>query len=317
MEADSLDDLGTLKKNQSGFPFMNVACPVCNIQESTLYLDGDDNEIRLASVGSSRTLLSHGRILRCSSCGLAYRSFRPRNEELGRLYRAADDSRYEAEMPNRWRTARRHKRIIDRYVPTKGALLDVGCASGAFLRVMRDAGWAGDGIEPSEAQFLRANKLLGGSSNLQQCMLQDALLSKDYDLITLWDVLEHVTEPAEFLELAASHLKSGGFLALNVPRIDSPIAKVLGSRWPLLLAEHLNYFTIPSLRICGESAELALIHTGQRPSAFSLGYIFFRAAQHKIPGSAWWSKTVNGLKIEEWSIPVWLGEIYAVFQKVR
>ena len=142
MEADSLDDLGTLKKNQSGFPFMDVPCPVCNNQQSALYLDGDDNEIRLASVGSSRTLLSHGRILRCSSCGLAYRSFRPRSEELGRLYRAADDSRYEAEMPNRWRTARRHKRIIDRYVPSKGSLLDVGCASGAFLRVMQDAGWA-------------------------------------------------------------------------------------------------------------------------------------------------------------------------------
>ena len=91
---------------------MKVPCPVCNNQQSALYLDGDDNEIRLSSVGSSRTLLSHGRILRCTVCGLAYRSFRPRSEELSRLYRAADDSRYEAEMPNRWRTARRHRRII-------------------------------------------------------------------------------------------------------------------------------------------------------------------------------------------------------------
>ena len=102
-------------------------------------------------------------------------------------------------------------------------MLDVGCASGAFLRVMREAGWDGDGIEPSESQFLRASMLLGGSSKIQQCMLQDAGLTKDYDLVTLWDVLEHVTEPAEFLQLAASHLKSGGYLALNVPRIDSPL----------------------------------------------------------------------------------------------
>ena len=62
---------------------------------------------------------------------------------------------------------------------------------------------------------------------------------------------------------------------------------------------------------------MRLIHTGQRPSAFSLGYIFFRAAQHKIPGSAWLSNRVDGLKNGESSIPVWLGEIYAVFQKVR
>jgi SAM-dependent methyltransferase len=295
---------------------MDVRCPVCNGQKSALYLEGDDNEISQASVGSSRTLLSHGRILRCESCGLAYRSFRPNSEQLSRLYRAADDSRYEAEMPNRWRTARRHKQIIDKYVAGPSALLDVGCASGAFLRVMRDAGWNGDGVEPSESQFARASKLLGGSQTIQQRMLQDASLSNDYDLVTLWDVLEHVTEPAAFLQLAASHLKTGGYLALNVPRVDSPIARVLGSRWPLLLAEHLNYFTIPSLRTCGQAAGLRLIDTGQRPSAFSLGYIFFRAAQHKIPGSALLSSALNGLKISEWSIPVSLGEVYAVFQRL-
>ena len=296
---------------------MAVPCPICHTQDVNLYLDGDDHEISLASVGSSRTLLSHGRILRCTSCGLAYRSFRPRDEELGRLYRAADDSKYEAEMPNRWRTARRHKQIIDTYVSEKGYLLDIGCASGAFLRVMHDAGWVGHGIEPSESQLLRASELLGESTSIQRCTLQDASLSKDYDLITLWDVLEHVTEPIEFLQLAASHLKSGGHLALNVPRIDSTVARLLSSRWPLLLAEHLNYFTIRSLRICGESAGLSLIHTGQRPSAFSLGYILFRAAQHRIPGSAFLSKALSGSKTSEWSIPVWLGEIYAVFKKVH
>jgi SAM-dependent methyltransferase len=296
---------------------MDVACPVCDHREPKLYLEGDDNELTLASVGSSRTLLSHGRILRCPSCGMGYRSFRPRNEQLAQLYRAADDSRYEAEMPNRWRTARRHKQIIDRHVSGFGCLLDVGCASGAFLRVMREAGWTGDGIEPSESQFLRASKLLKGSSGLQQCTLQDASLVRDYELVTLWDVLEHVTEPVVFLKLATSHLKIGGYLVLNVPRFDSLIAKTLRSRWPLLLAEHLNYFTIPSLRICGQAAGLNLVHTGQRPSAFSLGYVFFRAAQHKIPGSGFVSKRLNGLRLSEWSIPVWLGEIYAVFKKVR
>lgn len=294
---------------------MAVSCPICNTQDVDLYLDGDD-EISPASVGSSRTLLSHGRILRCTSCGLAFRSFRPRGDQLAQLYRTADDSTYEAEMPNRLKTALRHKRIIDAHVARKGRLLDIGCASGSFLRVMLDAGWTVQGIEPSESQFLRASKLLGQSSNIQQCMLQDALLSNNYDLVTLWDVLEHVTEPVDFLELAASHLKIGGYLALNVPRIDSPIARALGSRWPLLLAEHLNYFSSQSLRICGKSVGLELIEKGQRPSAFSLGYVFFRAAQHKIPGSALLSQALNGSRISNWSLPVWLGEIYAVFQKV-
>jgi len=87
------------------------ACPVCGDQRSELYLDGDDDGIRAESLGSSRTLLSHGRILRCTACGLAYRSFRPRDEELAALYRTADDTTYEAESANRLRTALRHRRL--------------------------------------------------------------------------------------------------------------------------------------------------------------------------------------------------------------
>jgi hypothetical protein len=110
-------------------------CSVCSSQETALYLDGDEEEISPASVGSSRVLVSHGRLLRCNSCGLVYRLFRPQAEQLSRLYRIADDSTYEAEMPNRWKTAARHRQIVHRYMPMKGSLLDVGCASGAFLRV--------------------------------------------------------------------------------------------------------------------------------------------------------------------------------------
>lgn len=294
---------------------MPVPCLACGGSNSILYLDGDDSEISLQSIGSSRTLLSHGRILRCVACGLAYRSYRPRGEELARLYREADDRMYEAEMPNRWRTAERHRRIVEKHVPTKGALLDVGCASGAFLRVMHDRGWRVQGVEPSESQCNRASKALGDSAPIQQCVLESATLEERFDLITLWDVLEHVTEPAQFLALAASHLKEGGYLVLNVPRVDSLAAKMLGLRWPLLLAEHLSYFTIPSLNFCGTAAGLKLMHTGQRPAAFSLGYVFFRAGQHGIPGANLMRRLLTVLGLAKWSVPVWLGEVYAVFRK--
>jgi SAM-dependent methyltransferase len=292
-----------------------VPCPVCNGLETELYLDGDDSEIDPKSVGSSRTVLSHGRLLRCSSCGVAYRSFRPTPGQLSNLYRAADDATYEAEMPNRLRTARRHQRIIEKHVPCRGSVLDVGCASGAFLRLMQGSGWRATGVEPSLAQSRRAIELLGSSANIQHCVLQEASLQGGFDLVTMWDVLEHVTNPTEFLGLAAAQLRPGGYLVLNVPRIDSMAARLLGARWPVLLAEHLCYFTIPGLRVCGEAAGLRLVRSGQRPAAFSLGYIFFRASQHRIPGSELVGRGLVALGVSKWSIPVWIGEIYAVFIK--
>lgn len=292
-----------------------VPCPACNGLETELYLDGDDSEIDPKSVGSSRTLLSHGRLLRCTSCGVAYRSFRPTPGQLSNLYRVADDATYEAEMPNRLRTARRHLRIIEKHVPFRGSVLDVGCASGAFLRLMRESGWRVTGVEPSLAQSRRATETLGSSATIQQCVLQEASLQGGFDLVTMWDVLEHVTSPTEFLGLAAAQLRPGGYLVLNVPRIDSMAARLLGARWPVLLAEHLCYFTVSGLRVCGGAASLRLIATGQRPAAFSVGYIFFRASQHRILGSAFAGRVLSALRISNWSIPVWIGEIYAVFIK--
>jgi SAM-dependent methyltransferase len=308
-----MEDIDKLPTTET--PPTVVPCPVCNGFETELYLDGDDSEIDPKSVGSSRTLLSHGRLIRCTSCGVAYRSFRPTPDQLSNLYRVADDATYEAEMPNRLRTARRHQRIIEKHVPGRGSVLDVGCASGAFLRMMRERGWRVTGVEPSLAQSRRATETLGRSANIQQCVLQEASLQGGFDLVTMWDVLEHVTSPKEFLGLAAAQLRPGGYLVLNVPRIDSMAARLLGARWPVLLAEHLCYFTVPGLRLCGEAAGLRLVDRGQRPAAFSMGYIFFRASQHSIPGSALVGRVLGALGVSNWSIPVWIGEIYAVFIK--
>jgi 2-polyprenyl-3-methyl-5-hydroxy-6-metoxy-1,4-benzoquinol methylase len=295
-------------------PASKAVCPVCLSHDARLYLDGDD-ELAPESVGSSRKKLSHGRVLRCAGCGLGFRSFRPSAEQLARLYAEADDAVYEAESANRWKTAQRHLRIIGRYTSAPGCLLDVGCASGGFLRAMADAGWRVYGVEPSASQYERAKRMLGGKGEVQNCVLEEARLPRGIGVLTLFDVLEHVTHPVAFLDLCASHLGAGGMLILNVPRIDSFFAKLLRRRWPLLLAEHLNYFTKESLRICGEKCGLRLVATGSRPVSFSVGYICFRLAQSKIPMAAFAHGFGSRIGINKLSVPVYMGEILAVYRK--
>lgn len=291
-------------------------CPVCGNAEPIVYLEGVDEEIQVEMVGSSRTKLSHGRILRCVVCGLGYRAFRPPPETLATLYRTAKDDAYEAELVNRRRTAERHKRIVLQYCQTPGTVIDVGCASGAFLSVMSEAGWRVIGIEPSGSQYERARNLLHNRVAIWNCVLQDAALPEKADLVTMWDVLEHVVDPVGFLAVGASHLRPGGYLLLNVPRFDSLIAKALGGRWPVLLAEHFSYFTVDSLQRCGAQSGLEVIAIGQRPVTFTLDYLLHRAAQHAIPGARFVHNVVKKVRVEKLAVALPVGEMYSVLRKV-
>jgi hypothetical protein len=81
-----------------------------------------------------------------------------------------------------------------------------------------------------------------------------------------------------------------------------------------LLAEHLNYFTRKSLRICGEAADLTWISFGRRRVSFSVDYILFRLSQHRIPGAALTRRIVSPL-FGEMSLAIPLGETFGVWSR--
>jgi len=292
-----------------------VSCPLCAGQETEIYSDGEDKELAASALGSSRRDISHGKIMRCLNCGLGFRQLRPAENELASLYRELAPEVYEKESRGRVRTARRHLRIVERYI-SEGRVLDVGCASGAFLYSAAAAGWSVVGVEPAEILCGKAKHLLGNRGQVLCQPLQQAdLPSSSFDAITLWDVLEHVLNPVGFFSLCASLLKPGGYLFANVPDLDSVQARLLRERWPLLLAEHLNYFNRASLRLCGDKAHLQWITFGQRPAVFSLEYVFYRLAQHKIAGASVAHEIVRKTFLRDICAPVFLGETYGVWKR--
>ena len=131
----------------------------------------------------------------------------------------------------------------------------------------------------------------------------------------MWDVLEHVSDPSDFLTDGASYLSAGGHLFVNVPQLDSRVARAFGSRWPLLLPEHLNYFTRKSLELAGAKAGLKLIRFGHRPAYFSIGYVLRRLGEHRFPGFHLVDALSQRIGIDDWLIPVPMGETLAVWSK--
>ena len=292
-----------------------IPCPVCSAPRSQIYLDDHVRNISSASMGSSRTQVGHGRILRCTDCRFGFSEYRPDDEALADLYRTLDNRTYDSEQSARLRTAARHLRIVERHAQL-GRLLDVGCASGMFLRAAADKGWDVVGLEPSRSFFESARQNLNGSGQVFCTVLQNAPLpTRSFDVITLWDVLEHVTDPVAFLRSCESLLKPGGLLFVNVPDLSSIQARLFGARWPLLLQEHLNYFTPESLSRCAVSAGLEWIKFGHRPVSFSIGYIFYRLRQHQFPMAHFAERVVSRVGLSGTVLTIPLGEIYGIWRR--
>ena len=290
------------------------SCPICDGNETTLHFYSPETALSQSSIGSSRQQVSAGRILRCRNCGFGFSQIRSSAGELASLYRSMDTKVYKSELSGRERTARRHLTILERYAQ-RGRLLDVGCASGLFLFAAVQRGWKAAGVEPSEVLCTAARKRLAGQAEVHCATLEQARLAGEFDAVTLWDVLEHVPHPRAFLSECKALMRPGGHLFLNVPDLGSLQARVLGARWPLLLPEHLNYFTRSSLRLCGERAGLKLVCFGRRRVSFSLSYIAFRVSQHNMPGSAVLRRLAGGF-LGRILVPVSMGETFAVWQRV-
>jgi SAM-dependent methyltransferase len=152
-----------------------------------------------------------------------------------------------------------------------GTVLDVGCATGDFLKAAREQGWKVLGVDPSGAGADAEHAgipLVGGTVH------EAAVEPGSLDLVTFWDVLEHVADPVVDLRRARELPRPGGVVGLTVPDRSSVLAAVSGRRWfgYRTAGEHLQFFTRRSLRRALEAAgfEVGLV----RPVAWSCSVAF-------------------------------------------
>ncbi len=129
-----------------------------------------------------------------------------------------------------------------------GRCLDFGCAVGAMVKAAQDCGWEAIGYERSQwaARYGREHlgvQIVTGDGQLNQ------FEPSSFDLITMWDVVEHLEHPREVIGLASRWLKPSGWLAVNTVDGGSWGARLAGQRWRHLgPPRHLQYFTRRSLR---------------------------------------------------------------------
>jgi ubiquinone/menaquinone biosynthesis C-methylase UbiE len=160
----------------------------------------------------------------------------------GRIY--AD---YSAERDYRLRLFEQKLSLVRKYAPERGRLLDVGCAAGYFLEVAKERGYEVYGVEISDYIAERIDKSL--KSRVFVGQLEEAGFQENsFDVVTMWDVLEHMPNPLQTLRETSRVLKPGGMMFVETINTACLNSRLLGDRWPLYRPPfHLFYFSIRTL----------------------------------------------------------------------
>lgn len=242
-------------------------CPLCGLAGARKWLRAPDR--------------FHGRreqytLARCQACSLVWLSNPPQPSEMHLHYTDAYHKLISASgqnSHNRWRDRKTalapHKR--------SGALLDLGCSSGAFLESLKGESWKLYGIEMSP-EGAKTAEARSGAKVFVGDVPEAPFAPQSFDVITCFDVLEHVYDPRQVMAKVAEWLKPGGIFYVLVPNVDSAEARVFGSYWHgLELPRHLSHFSPASLKVLAGTAGLreVSLETRRNPAVgTSLRYVW-------------------------------------------
>lgn len=202
--------------------------------------------------------------LRCRTCGVVY------SDLTAEQYASVQHNVWNEEEPDAEALAfygaareRVHGEFLALSPPTgDGRLLDVGCGLGFFLERAQARGWDVAGVDTSESWVRLANERLGGDRVVHGLLAEAGLPARSFDLITAWDVIEHIHDPLAFLRDIKELLAPGGRLFLRTPNLPYvyPVytgrSVVLRDPTGLGATNHIVYFSSATLAKALEAAGL-------------------------------------------------------------
>jgi len=244
------------------------ACPVCGGCEPRTFCERDGV-----------------RFVRCGACRSLYQAAEPDRARLAEIY-ARDYHRLRGHSGNpaieavKQATMRAYLARLEKLRPPGRRLLEAGCSAGAGLAAAAAAGWQAEGVEPAgdAAEIARRRS---GVRAVYQGRLEDAPLpAQGYDVIVLFDVIEHIDPPHGTLTAIHRLLRPGGLVLIVTPDATSLSARWFRSRWPHLFAEHVILFSRGGLRRILEAAGFRVERQGFAWKRVNLDMLVHHAEIH-------------------------------------
>jgi SAM-dependent methyltransferase len=264
---------------------------------------------------SSHVLLDQ--TVRCKDCDLVYVNPRPLQSILLSGYADAEDPLFAAQNDQRIKTFHKTLQATLARLKMSGEgkkVLDIGCAGGAFLVAAQQCGFDAVGVEPARWMAAYGRRTYG--VDIRDGILKPGMFpEKSFDVITLWDVVEHLTDPKQILDLVHSLLKPNGILLVNYPDIDSVAAKTLGRKWPFWLSVHLLYYTRKTIAAQLKRSGFSVLWYRSCWQILPFGYVLQRAVPYFRPLGIL-QPVVNGIGLGKIPLKYNMGQVLTVAKTI-
>jgi 2-polyprenyl-3-methyl-5-hydroxy-6-metoxy-1,4-benzoquinol methylase len=264
-------------------------CPVCGSEIFDPFISGKDFFLTGESF----------QIVKCRNCGFRFTNPRPEAGELGKYYESSEyishsDSR-QGLFASVYQQVRKYtlgqKFALIKRFHQNGEILDIGCATGQFLGFMSKHGWKSTGIEPDEKTRERAISEFGLQVYPEEQLY--VLRKSSFDIITMWHVLEHVSDLNDRLEQIRNLLKPDGIFIVAVPNSNSYDAKKYGIHWAGYdLPRHLYHFTKEDIKTLMEKYGFKIVKIF--PMRFDAFYVSLLSEKYKSGKMRWLPALWNG-----------------------
>lgn len=192
---------------------------------------------------------------------------------------------------------KRKLHLVNSHVQHQGSLLDVGCGTGDFLSKAKQNGWNVKGIEPNEQARAIANEKTDNVVYSINHLLKFS--PEEFDVITLWHVLEHLPKLDDHFKIFNNILKREGVLVIAVPNFKSYDANYYRSFWAAFdVPRHLWHFSKTSIKRLAASHHMKVVNI--EPMIFDAYYVSLLSEKYKNgsmnPVKAFWVGWRSNLK---------------------
>jgi 2-polyprenyl-3-methyl-5-hydroxy-6-metoxy-1,4-benzoquinol methylase len=256
-------------------------CPLCGYEKLI------KKKIETQEKESRRAMI----IFECLKCGLLflenYRESRLYlyNGKYAAWHSSDKDNEFVAES-KREAFAKQLNNIKKYLQPENKKILDVGTANGYLLEVAKKMGFDCYGLDVSDYSVSIASKKFPGRI-LKGTLEENFYQSNCFDVITLTDVLEHISSPHELMKEIKRILKPGGYIFIISPDSDSLSRKIMGKKWFQYKYEHVLYYNKKSLSyfLNNYDFEIKEFHGNVKKFSFHYYYHYFRKYSLPVMGN--------------------------------